>query len=448
MQIDLMSLPYFAYGSNLDSRDWKVWCGENAVDCGPLRPIMRAFALDHRLVFGKHSTGRGGGVADIRPAPGHVVEGMLFRLTPAQRAALDRKEGVAARHYEPVAITVQDEGGEVLHAMTYSVTVVQKRVHVEPHPSYLGILSRGLAERGLCPVTPWAVAEQKGRGAAPVDGVFVYGALLSGESRAAVLPVGAVRRPAAIRGRILDCGGFPGLVAGPNGLVRGEFVALDDLERVIPMLDVVEGYDPPMQTSENRFKRRLVALSGDGGAVKLAWSYRLARPMAVQPVVQSGDWMFHRGQPRLADPVLRETRFPHAREVAWALAEVARLKVLVADRPRLFGYVHKTCFDKGTFWRGADVALIGDRAAGGPAPGRDEGVATPYAAEFSGLFVLCQTVLAATDPRFGLRRVFLQMAQEIGAGKGGFADQAAAALAHIETALRAVEAQDHGGDGA
>lgn len=76
---------YFAYGSNLDPQQMAERCpGCTVVGLGELR--------DHRLSFPLTSHDWGGGVASVAVAHGESVWGVVYELTDAHLAALDRYE--------------------------------------------------------------------------------------------------------------------------------------------------------------------------------------------------------------------------------------------------------------------------------------------------------------------------------------------------------------------
>ena len=89
---------YFAYGSNLNLKQMLARC--------PTAVLVRPFVInDWRLVFRD--------VADIEPAPGSVVHGALYKVTPKDVKALDRYEGVKAGLYRQVSFRIRgtDEAG-------------------------------------------------------------------------------------------------------------------------------------------------------------------------------------------------------------------------------------------------------------------------------------------------------------------------------------------------
>jgi gamma-glutamylcyclotransferase (GGCT)/AIG2-like uncharacterized protein YtfP len=123
---------YFAYGSNLDEEQMRVRCPD-------ARALFRARLADHRLDFTHYSTRWQGGTADIVPAPGEFVYGLVYRMSPSCFARLDPFEGGYAR----ITLRVHDDSGEAHEAQSYAV---RERGGFAPHPRYLAQILAG-AER-------------------------------------------------------------------------------------------------------------------------------------------------------------------------------------------------------------------------------------------------------------------------------------------------------------
>ena len=78
---------YFAYGSNMDPRQIRQRCPSS-------RFISTAVLKDHRLAFTLHSKRRRCGVANVLPAAGHEVHGILYRINRRRDwETLDAAEG-------------------------------------------------------------------------------------------------------------------------------------------------------------------------------------------------------------------------------------------------------------------------------------------------------------------------------------------------------------------
>ena len=100
---------------------------------------------NYELVFNKKVRGGTGG-ANIRPAPGKAVLGVLYRINESAFRNLDRFEG-APEHYRRIEVTVRDVNGETITAQAYIATKVEKSLRPAPH--YLKTILDGAAEHGL-----------------------------------------------------------------------------------------------------------------------------------------------------------------------------------------------------------------------------------------------------------------------------------------------------------
>jgi len=137
-----MSRRYFAYGSNLDERDWHRWCNKNGFGEGLLRPLFKAWLPDRSLAFTRWSKARAGGVLDVLPARGHAVEGHVFEVADGGWDALARKEG-SPKHYCPLDIEVVTADA-VAHAVrTFEVVPADRKRFVEPNERYLEVVRAG-----------------------------------------------------------------------------------------------------------------------------------------------------------------------------------------------------------------------------------------------------------------------------------------------------------------
>lgn len=85
--------------------------------------------------------------------------------------------------------------------------------------------------------------------------LFAYGTLCRGLSRHSALRDCELLGPATCRGRLVDVGSYPGLLAG-DGTVRGELYQLRGAE-TLRTLDAIEGYDPADEPG-SLYLRRLI----------------------------------------------------------------------------------------------------------------------------------------------------------------------------------------------
>ncbi len=122
---------YFAYGSCMSLKDLA-----RTVDAKLLGP---ATLNDYRLAFTKYSKGRQGGVADVIPAAGDYVEGVLFEVDDFQE--LDKREG-APKFYQRTLVEVVPVNSNPVSVTTY--TVVKKSTKdIKPSKEYLRIILDG-----------------------------------------------------------------------------------------------------------------------------------------------------------------------------------------------------------------------------------------------------------------------------------------------------------------
>lgn len=147
---------YFAYGSNLNTRAVAEWCRHHAMR-PPTQKGGRPAVLDnYRLGFPIYSEYWGGGIADIVYDPGKYVQGVLFELTEADMAVLDRKVGrkldASGREvgtYKRIEVKVAPLGrAEPLMAVTYQGTNVD-RFHIAPTQHYIDLVIQGAYCYGL-----------------------------------------------------------------------------------------------------------------------------------------------------------------------------------------------------------------------------------------------------------------------------------------------------------
>jgi gamma-glutamylcyclotransferase (GGCT)/AIG2-like uncharacterized protein YtfP len=97
---------YFSYGANMDP----LHMAEHSP--GAVR-LGKAILPDHAfgIAAGHYGT--------VRATAGGSVHGVLWRLTPADEAALDEFEGIAKGFYRKDTAEVRDEKGELIPAMFY-----------------------------------------------------------------------------------------------------------------------------------------------------------------------------------------------------------------------------------------------------------------------------------------------------------------------------------------
>lgn len=130
---------YFAYGSNMSRAQMK----SRARTVGEER---LARLENHQVVFNKKARG-GTATANIRPAAGNTVHGVLYRIPESAFKGLDRYEGVP-EHYRRVEVNVIDCSGQKVAAQVYMATKVENK-RLRPAPYYLRTILDGALEHGL-----------------------------------------------------------------------------------------------------------------------------------------------------------------------------------------------------------------------------------------------------------------------------------------------------------
>ena len=295
---------YFGYGSNLDVVDWNAFCTRWGFVGAELVPVARALLLDSELVFDHYAATRRGGALNPRDAPGQAAEGVVFRANEAALRALDFKEG-APTHYQRVQRHAVLPDGNVAEVMTYAAP--SEGFHA-PHADYLAVVRRGQAGHGIA----HGMMDAAARNEAPpltIRHLFIYGTLMAGEANAHHL-AGVARAPGVVRGRLHDCGAYPGLSLG-DGEVQGEVVELP-LERLAGM-DALEGCRPGGAPG-GMYRRSVLEVRGAGETLR-AYAYVMDDAEHL-PLIAGGDW-----------------RGVGNRHQAWAAYAAAQGEALPKDQP-------------------------------------------------------------------------------------------------------------------
>lgn len=131
---------YFAYGSNMSA-------GQMAARCPGAELAGLAELPGYRLAFDLPSERWNGYVADIVPDAASTAYGLLWRVTGAHMAALDRFEGVASRRYRRLTVEVRTPAGEQLSATAYAV--VAPGPEGPPSDAYFAIIAAAAREYGF-----------------------------------------------------------------------------------------------------------------------------------------------------------------------------------------------------------------------------------------------------------------------------------------------------------
>ena len=278
---------YFAYGSNLNKRDWNRGGFRPPFD-DVFEKIGNAWLPDHALAFTYYSSVRNGGVLDAVERTGCCVPGAVFRLKNRRGwDALCRKEGPP---YGVVMKRVLTNDNQFITVFTFTIRPEYFGGNfVAPSAEYVDVVRKGLKYHRLPTGILDAVAN--GEPAPAIDTFFCYGTLRKGDCRYRVMKELDIlsERRGKVRGRLHDCGAFPAITldAPPKAVVHGDFIRIGNLDEAFRRLDAIEGYRPGDE--HNLYNRRLVPVRFNDRSVQIAWTYEYARPLP-ETVIASGDW--------------------------------------------------------------------------------------------------------------------------------------------------------------
>jgi len=144
---------YFAYASNMSRAQMQSRAGN-------ILEAQTARLENYEIVFNKKSHG-GSAKANVRPAAGKVVYGVLYKIPESAYRTMDKHEG-APQHYRRIEVTVTDGAGKKMGAQAYIATKVEKGLRPSPH--YLQTILEGAGEHQL--PAEYVVAIKEAAGAA------------------------------------------------------------------------------------------------------------------------------------------------------------------------------------------------------------------------------------------------------------------------------------------
>ena len=129
---------YFAYANDMSRAQMQSRVSEIAEQ----RPGKLE---NYEIVFNKKARG-GSATANIRPAAGKTVHGVLYRVSEPALKTLDRFQG-APQHYRRIEVNVTVDSGERIPAQAFIATKVEKGLRPAPH--YLQSILDAAAENQL-----------------------------------------------------------------------------------------------------------------------------------------------------------------------------------------------------------------------------------------------------------------------------------------------------------
>ncbi|MCQ2606006.1 MAG: gamma-glutamylcyclotransferase [Bacteroidales bacterium] len=138
----------FAYGSNLNSDDFKQYCVEKQIAPFLLQKVCNAKLKNHSLCWTTYSKRRSCGVLNIMPQKDASVWGVIYELDDSQLEVFDKKEG-APKKYNRVCVFVADADNKVYQVETYIAKHCLDTAYYYPSKNYKEVVLDGMTEQGL-----------------------------------------------------------------------------------------------------------------------------------------------------------------------------------------------------------------------------------------------------------------------------------------------------------
>ena len=136
----------------MDLKDLARWARVKGYDPPHVQTAQLARLNDFELVWNYRSKARKGGAANVRPAKGGVVWGVVLEVDVSTLEIIDTKEGHPGRYSrgeEPLDVEVVRDG-RMVQAWVYQVTeafLCDERV--PPQKDYLEIILKAAREHGF-----------------------------------------------------------------------------------------------------------------------------------------------------------------------------------------------------------------------------------------------------------------------------------------------------------
>ncbi len=141
----------FAYGSNLHGGDLERWFRQHSRPPPVLLEVVPALLSDWRLVWNYFSRSRGGGAANVEPAPGARLPGLALLPDAVTFAGIAAKESYP-RVYDRQLVPLTLADGRAVEAWVYVVPPERCSAQLEPPTrEYLRLLIDGARQHGLDP---------------------------------------------------------------------------------------------------------------------------------------------------------------------------------------------------------------------------------------------------------------------------------------------------------
>lgn len=268
---------YFAYGSNLSSR-------QMLRRCPSARSVGRGYLDRWRIAFDGYSASWGGAVADVVRDDKSWVEGVLYEMSARDVLKLDTYEGCPTS-YVRRRLHVTLASGKQRAAFVYVQSGFPRRVTRVSDKYFKAVYD---AYRRLGFDNEWLLLAKRECNtreaeAPPTHRVFVYGSLLSGEPNNDLLFEASLEKEAYTKGHfsLYSLGAYPCMTPGGDTEVYGEVYQVDDA--TLARLDRLEGHP-------SLYQRTAVSLR-NGDTVE-AYLMREEQVRGREPIA-SGDWRDH-----------------------------------------------------------------------------------------------------------------------------------------------------------
>jgi gamma-glutamylcyclotransferase (GGCT)/AIG2-like uncharacterized protein YtfP len=227
-------------------------------------------------------------VANVVPRKGHAVPGVVFKVKKHGWDILSIKEGAPGFYSKQgVFALVENMPGMTTPVPCTTYLLPPSDTFVSPSVTYLRAVAGGYMAHGLPEDQLFHASCDQGN---PLP-LFVYGTLKRGYRLHGRMKGFAFVGEAHVPGRLLDCGNFPGLIAGEKGeRVRGELYRIEpgqETEELLAGADSIEGFTGFGRN--NLYERRIISAIDAAGKPTVCWVYHWMGKTDL-PVVKGGFW--------------------------------------------------------------------------------------------------------------------------------------------------------------
>ena len=330
--------PIVAFGSNTNLDDLDDYARSKGFQTGCMQFSRLVYAPDHKLAFTKYSKNRHGGVLDLIHSIGHLTEVALFYANETGLELLKEKEGVPM-HYIKKEITVIDEVGNEIQAVTFVVAPEKKENFVRPSKDYLRICKEGFEQLDIDTYQLMAAAENEK--VEPAIGLFCYGTLMRDEPRFPVIAKHGLRcaLTAFCFGSLTTNGAFPALNLNGDGFSRGDYFVSKDIANLLSVTDQIEGFQG-FGFKNNLFRRTCVPVDVGGNGQRPAWVY--VRNKEFDTMILNNDWRSFLGKRKSFSEALLAAHEANGLafydELTWNYARFSNIETL--DREKVISLLN------------------------------------------------------------------------------------------------------------